>query len=249
MNDSNLIRGTSDAPWLSIIIPTLNEAQTLPSVLKPILHMRHLEVIVVDGGSNDGTVDVAQRLNARVVISPPGRSRQMNQGAKVANGSVLLFLHADTQLPDNFIKHICPTLSQPGIVAGAFRLQINSPDWKLRLVEWGVTMRSRWWQMPYGDQALFLEKAVFEAVGSFPDMPIMEDFELVRQLKRRGQIAIAPVAVYTSDRRWQQLGICRTTFVNQVMIAGYFLGIPLATLAGWYRQQGKRRSTDERTPN
>ena len=125
------------------------------------------------------------------------------------------------------------------MVAGAFDLRIDSEEPSLRLVEWGVGMRSRLFQLPYGDQAIFLTAKVFHELGGFPDLPIMEDFELVRQLKQRGRIAIMPAAVLTSGRRWQKLGVLRTTLVNQLIVAGYFVGVAPHKLMHWYRHWGK----------
>ncbi|HZG38491.1 MAG TPA: TIGR04283 family arsenosugar biosynthesis glycosyltransferase [Nodosilinea sp.] len=226
-------------PLISIVIPALNEAKNLPQVLQPLQTVAGVEVVVVDGGSADSTPAVAAAEGARVVLSTPGRARQMNQGAAVASGSILLFLHADTRLPDGFEQTIRETLAQPGVVAGAFRLAIDSPRRALRRVEWGVNLRSRLLQMPYGDQAIFLTTAVFDRLGGFPNLPMMEDFELVRRLRRVGRVAIAPAAVVTSDRRWRTLGILRTTLANQVMVAGYLLGVDPHRLARWYRNLGK----------
>ncbi|MBE9111371.1 TIGR04283 family arsenosugar biosynthesis glycosyltransferase [Nodosilinea sp. LEGE 07298] len=232
---------TLQQPAISIVIPALNEASSLPMVLEAIQAAANVEVIVVDGGSSDGTAEVARAMGARVVESTRGRSRQQNQGARVAKGSILLFLHADTCLPQGFDQAIRQTLSQSGVVAGAFTLAIDSPRQGLRWVEWGVNLRSRYLHMPYGDQAIFLKAEVFHQLGGFPDLPMMEDFELVRRLRKLGKVAIAPRAVVTSDRRWRSLGILRTTLANQVMIMGYLLGIDPHRLARWYQNLGKPR--------
>nr|MDF0368320.1 TIGR04283 family arsenosugar biosynthesis glycosyltransferase [Nodosilinea sp. TSF1-S3] len=226
---------------ISIVIPTLNEARNLPQTLAPLPGATRVEVVVVDGGSGDQTAAVAQGLGVRVIESAPGRSRQLNAGATVARGEILLFLHADTRLPAGFDWAIRQTLAQPGVVAGAFRLTIDGPSRGLRWVERGVQVRSRLLQMPYGDQGLFLRAKTFHRLGGFPDLPMMEDFELVRRLRRLGKVAIAPQAVVTSDRRWRTLGTVRTTLANQVMIAGYLLGVDPHQLARWYRDLGKPR--------
>ncbi|PSN10976.1 glycosyltransferase [filamentous cyanobacterium CCT1] len=228
-------------PAISIVIPALNEASNLPLVLEALQAAANVEVIVVDGGSADGTAEVARAMGAKVVESVRGRSHQQNQGARVAKGPILLFLHADTRLPKGFDQAIRQTLAQPGVVAGAFTLAIDSPRRGLRWVEWGVNLRSRHLQMPYGDQAIFLTEDTFRALGGFPDLPMMEDFELVRRLRRLGKVAIAPSAVVTSDRRWRTLGILRTTLANQVMVVSYLLGIDPHRLARWYRNLGKPR--------
>ncbi|MBD1873245.1 TIGR04283 family arsenosugar biosynthesis glycosyltransferase [Nodosilinea sp. FACHB-131] len=226
-------------PLISVIIPTLNEARTLPQTLSTFSEVLGVEVVVVDGGSGDQTVAVAKGLGVQVIESAPGRSHQLNCGAAAASGPLLLFLHADTRLPEGFDRTIRQTLAQPGVVAGAFRLAIDGPGRGLRWVEWGVNLRSRLLQMPYGDQAIFLKAEIFHELGGFPDLPMMEDFELMRRLRKVGKVAIAPSAVVTSDRRWRTLGILRTTLVNQIMVVGYLLGVDPHKLARWYRRLGK----------
>ncbi|MBD1917019.1 MULTISPECIES: TIGR04283 family arsenosugar biosynthesis glycosyltransferase [Cyanophyceae] len=230
---------TLSQPAISVVIPALNEARQLPAVLDTIHAANLVEVIVVDGGSADGTAEVAEAQGARVVKSAPGRSYQLNCGAAAATGSLLLFLHADTRLPEGFDRTIRQTLAQPGVVAGAFRLTIDGPGRGLRWVERGVNLRSRLLQMPYGDQAIFLKAEAFHNLGGFPELPMMEDFELMRRLRKVGKVALAPSAVVTSDRRWRTLGILRTTLANQAMIAGYLLGVDPHKLARWYRHLGK----------
>jgi rSAM/selenodomain-associated transferase 2 len=219
-----------------VIIPVLNEAAQLPNTLAAVQSVSTVEIIVVDGGSQDGTPTLAASLAVQVVKSAPGRARQMNTGAAIAQGTVLLFLHGDTVLPPDYEHLVKQTLEQPGVIAGAFELAIDSPQWGLRLVEWGVRWRSRWLGLPYGDQAIFLKADRFHRIGGFPDLPIMEDVVLVQRLKALGKIAIAPAAVLTSDRRWQRLGILKTTLVNQLILLGYGCKIPPPTLARWYRQ-------------
>lgn len=221
---------------ISIVIPVLNEAKNLGKTVNHIQVTDRIEIIVVDGGSRDPTVEIARSLGVKLIQASPGRAHQMNLGAKAADGEVLLFLHGDTSLPERFEQWIGQTLAQPGVVAGAFELQIDGQGWGLRLVEWGVKWRSRLFQLPYGDQAIFLKTSVFQDIGGFPELPIMEDFELVRRLKRLGRIAIAPVAVCTSDRRWQQLGILKTTLVHQLVLLAYVLRVPPEAIARWYRR-------------
>jgi hypothetical protein len=220
---------------ISVIIPVLNEADRLKDRLVSLPSLPDVEVIVVDGGSQDGTVHVARACGACVISGPPGRASQMNAGANLATGEILLFLHADTQLPDSFTDDIRQVLAQPRVVAGAFNLQIDGDLWGLRLIERGVNWRSHHFQLPYGDQAIFLRANAFRQVGGFPALPIMEDFELVRRLKGLGQVAIAPSSVITSARRWKRLGILRTTLINQLVIVGYLVGVSGDRLVRWYR--------------
>ncbi|MGG6295496.1 TIGR04283 family arsenosugar biosynthesis glycosyltransferase [Leptolyngbya sp. AN02str] len=222
---------------VSVIIPVLNESATLANCLAYFRSVPEMEVIVVDGGSGDDTVAIAQSLGVQVMTSPPGRAHQMNAGAAIATGDTLLFLHADTRLPANAAQHIRQTLAQPGAIAGAFDLNIAGAGWGLRIVEWGVYWRSRLLQLPYGDQAIFLSKQTFEKMGGFVPIPLMEDFDLVQRLKQWGSVAIAPAAVTTSARRWQTLGTLRTTLLNQGIVLGYYLGVSPETLARWYRDR------------
>jgi rSAM/selenodomain-associated transferase 2 len=221
---------------ISIIIPTLNEESNIKAVINSI-QSHNIEIIVVDGGSEDKTLLIAKSLDVKVVVSSPGRANQMNTGAMVASGEILLFLHADTRLPIRFDEMVRRTLAKPGIVAGAFALQIDAPDWGLRLVEFGVKWRSHLWQMPYGDQAIFLTKDVFQKVGNFPQIPIMEDFELMRKLKSLGKIYLLPTPVITSPRRWLKKGILQTTILNQIIVIAYLLGVSPNRICNWYRQK------------
>lgn len=228
---------------ISIIIPVLNEEETLKSVLSKLPNSADIEVIIVDGGSEDNTVKVAQifkqntDVEVQILETVRGRAHQMNMGAKSATGEILLFLHADTQLPDRFEKWVRQVLDEPNVIAGAFELKITASVTGLRWVEQGVKWRSHFLQMPYGDQAIFLKASIFWDVGGFQELPLMEDFELVNQLRRRGKIALVPAAVMTSGRRWQKLGVLRTTLINQIIIIAYLLGISPNRLANWYRSK------------
>lgn len=193
-------------------------------------------MIVVDGGSQDGTVQMAQSLGVKVLSSPAGRACQMNAGAKAATGDILLFLHADTLLPPGFDTLVRKALFTASTAAGAFELGIDASLPSLRLIERGVNWRSRWLQMPYGDQAIFLKTEVFHNIDGFPKLPIMEDFELMRRLRRLGRIVIIPVPVLTSGRRWLQNGVFQTTLINQVVIIAYLLGVPPERIVRWYRR-------------
>ncbi|MEE3718350.1 TIGR04283 family arsenosugar biosynthesis glycosyltransferase [Tumidithrix elongata RA019] len=226
-------------PRISVVIPALNEAENLPRVLKAVRNSINVEIILVDGGSADETIQIAESLGAQAIAGKRGRAAQMNLGATVAKGEILLFLHADTILPNGFDRFVRQTLQSPNVVAGAFELGIDSDALGLRWIEWGVKLRSHLCQMPYGDQVIFLKTSLFRRMGGFPELPIMEDFELVRRLKRQGRIAIAPASVLTSSRRWQKLSIVRTTLINQAIVIGYYLGIPPSTLAKWYRDRRK----------
>ena len=159
----------------------------------------------------------------------------MNAGAQAATGEILLFLHADTLLPRQFEAIVNGAFAK-NIVAGAFALHIDGSLWGLRVVEIGVNMRSRIFALPYGDQAIFLSTKLFHELGGFADLPIMEDFELICRLRRKGKIAIIPSPITTSRRRWQKLGIIQTIIINQVAIIAYLIGISPSKIAAWYHR-------------
>ena len=222
---------------ISIIIPALNEAATIARTLSHLQGVENLEVIVVDGGSIDATAELAESRGAKVIQSNPGKALQMNTGAKAAAGDILVFLHADTLLPKGSSHQIVSALNQNGVAAGAFRLTINSTRAGIRIIERMANLRSRLLQLPYGDQALFLRKVLFKEIGGFPELPIMEDFILIRRLKRKGKIVLLPESVMTSPRRWLHLGIFKTWLINQLIIIAYYLGIAPERLNRWYRRE------------
>jgi rSAM/selenodomain-associated transferase 2 len=228
---------TESAARISVIIPVLNESATIRAAIDSTLPSQNVEVIVVDGGSCDATRQIAQRQGVQVITSAAGRAHQMNVGAQAATGEILLFLHGDTRLPEGFDQLIRAALQNPQAMAGAFRLRIDAPQRRFRWVEWGVNCRSALFQMPYGDQAIFLRAELFQKLGGFAEMPIMEDFELIRRLRRLGSVVMIKANVTTSARRWQRRGIVKTTLINQLMILGYGLGVSPARLAQLYRRQ------------
>jgi rSAM/selenodomain-associated transferase 2 len=203
---------------ISVVIPALNESATICRSLSRLKDVDNLETVVVDGGSRDGTAALAAAYGARVVRTAAGKAIQMNAGAAAATGDILVFLHADSVLPGDFHQQIVSALNKRNVAAGAFRLGIDSSHAAIQIIENMTYWRSRYLQLPYGDQALFMRKALFEEIGGFPEIPIMEDFILVRRLKRRGKIVIVPEPVITSARRWQHLGILRTWLINQLIV-------------------------------
>ena len=232
---------------LSIIIPTLNEANIIEKTIRRLPKSDEVEILVVDGGSSDGTAEMAQEFGARVLRTAPSKAEQMNAGAAGAKGEVLLFLHADTHLPAQFEKKVLTTIYRKGVSAGAFTLGIDSEDWGLRFIERVANWRARFFKLPYGDQALFVSRQLFLEIGGFADFPIMEDFELVRRLKKRGQITILPDSVKTSPRRWRNFGVFKTWFINQIIVGAYFIGIPPQRLAFWYhREKGRTGGSENR---
>ncbi len=235
------------AEQISVIIPTFNEneaaglAATLAALRSADTCLEGgVETLVAAAGSCDETAAIARTHAARVLHLRPGRGRQMNQAAAAATGAILLFLHADTRLPEAFDDHVRRILAEPRVIAGAFRLGIEGARGSLRLIQWVANLRARYLQFPYGDQALFMRREVFDSLGGFPELPIMEDYELVRRLRRRGRIEIAQAGVVTSARRWSALGPWRTTWINQMIVLGYRLGVSPERLACWYRHGESR---------
>ena len=236
-----MINFSSESVKISIIIPVLNEAENIGLVISSIQRAENIEVIIIDGGSQDNTVKIAENLGVKVIVTNRGRALQMNAGAKIATGEILLFLHGDTQLPLGFETEIRKTFINSNIIAGAFQLKINGDQLSLRVIEKTVFWRSKYLQMPYGDQAIFIKAITFGEIGGFPEQPIMEDFELIRRLNHLGKIEILSSSVITSGRRWQKLGVFKTTLINQLIVIGYYLGISPTKLAQWYRRKAGNR--------
>jgi rSAM/selenodomain-associated transferase 2 len=222
-------------PLVSIILPVLEESSTLASVLHPLVGQPDVELIVVDGGSLDGTVDVARQFTAKVFKGARGRANQMNFGALQSKGDILLFLHGDTALPPSALERVRRALSDETIVGGAFRLRIASTCRALKVVAWGANFRSRLLGLPYGDQALFVRRSVFEEIGGFAPWPLMEDVDLARRLRRAGRMILLPEAVTTSARRWEREGVVWTTMRNSLLLVAFWAGCSPAWLAQWYR--------------
>jgi rSAM/selenodomain-associated transferase 2/rSAM/selenodomain-associated transferase 1 len=224
---------------ISIIIPALNEAECLGQTVAGLIGQPGVEVIVADGGSRDRTVPLATAAGAKIILAPPGRGSQQNAGARAAQGRVLLFLHADTRLPDGFATQIRDALGRPGIAAGAFRFAVDATGWRFRLLEYCTNWRAACFGLPYGDQALFLPAARFQAMGGFREIALLEDLELVRRLRKMGRIALLATPALTSPRRWHRLGWARTTVINQMILLGFFCGLGPDRLARWYGKIGK----------
>jgi hypothetical protein len=225
---------TREKPYLSVILPALNEEAHIE---KTIFNARDpdAEIIVVDGGSRDKTIERAEQAGAAVLRGPRGRSLQQNLGAAAAKGGVLLFLHADTLLPKDYVAHVFETLMDRRVALGAFRFKTDLNRPLMRGIELATHIRSKYLELPYGDQALFVRKLHFHAAAGFPELPVAEDLFFVRLVSKLGRVAIAPAHAVTSGRRWKERGALRTTLINQLILAGFALGVSPKTLARLYR--------------
>ena len=223
-------------PRLSIVMPVLDEAAGIVGALQALapLRARGAEIIVVDGGSRDDTPALAAAQAARVLASPSGRARQMNRGAAVARGDLLLFLHADTRLPEG-----ADLLLQRALDAGAqwgrFDVRIGGRAFMLRVVAALMNLRSRWSGIATGDQALFVRRDLFERIGGYAELPLMEDVELSRRLRAWAAPHCLRQRVTTSGRRWEQRGVWRTIFLMWRLRWRYWRGASPQALAEAYR--------------
>jgi rSAM/selenodomain-associated transferase 2 len=219
---------------VSVVIPVLNEAEGIARMLMQLRQAGVWQSIVVDGGSDDDTVSLAH-LHADVVLSSPrGRARQMNAGADVAEGEVLLFLHADTDLPREFLQLLTDALSDPRVVGGRFDVRLDAEGWPFRMIETLMNTRSRLTKISTGDQAIFVRREVFQKMGGYPELELMEDIEFSRGLKREGGIACLRERVTTSARRWQRDGITRTIVKMWILRLCHFFGVSTTRLRTHY---------------
>lgn len=222
---------------LSIIVPTLNEAAQIVDTLVPLQALRAQghEVLVVDGGSEDGTLEHAPALCDRVINAQRGRARQMNAGARAACGDVLWFLHADTRVSAAAISALLAALAQPHCTWGRFDVRLSGTHPLLRSVETLMNLRSRRSGIATGDQGMFVRREVFARVGGFPDISLMEDVELSRRLKRVAPPVCLREKLLTSSRRWERDGVVRTVLLMWRLRFAYWLGVSPDRLAAYYR--------------
>jgi len=224
---------------VSIVIPTLDEAPRIAAAVERAWATGPREVIVVDGGSRDGTADIAAAGGAAVIFSPRGRAAQQNRGAAAASGDALLFLHADCWLAPHGLDQVLHTLLDERIVGGAFWQSIEAEGTAYRLLERGNAWRVARWGLPYGDQGIFVRREIFERLGGFPLVPLMEDVRFSRALRRLGRVALLPGPLHVSARRWQRHGILRQTLRNWTLLAAERLGVSPARLAGRYARHNE----------
>jgi len=219
-------------PQFSVIIPVFQESSLITDTIDTIGHVHDVaadssvEILVVDGDPSGETIRVIRDGAVRTATAEKGRGTQLNRGAALATGEILLFLHADTRLPVGAFGRIAAAMRDRRITGGAFRLAIDSRRRPFRIIEKGVWYRSRWLGLPYGDQGIFIRRQNFHALGGFRNVPIMEDVDLIRRIrKQKGRILILDAPIITSARRWEEEGILYCTLRNWCLILLFFLGI------------------------
>ncbi len=226
-------------PKFSVIIPVWNEDAIISQAIDHILHLHasdNAEIIVVDGDPEGKTIEAVRLKGVRTAISEKGRGNQMNLGASLATGEILIFLHADTFLPPDALGLIEKAMEDSSCIAGAFDLAIDSDRPAFRLIEKAASFRSRITRIPYGDQTIFIRDRDFRSLGGFNDIPVMEDVEFMRRIKKRkGKIHIIERAVLTSPRRWEKEGIVYTTLRNWFLISLYLCGVRPERLVRLYQ--------------
>lgn len=218
---------------ISIIIPTLNEEACLKETLENLRQQSPHEIIIADGGSTDRTLKIARHAD-KVISSIKGRANQMNAGAAIATGDILLFLHADCQLEEKALLQVPRFLRRPSIVAGCFQMQVSETGALFRSIDYCATLRAKLFGMIYGDQGMFLFRSMFERAGKFPSVRFMEDVLLSRSLAKFGRIFVIPKKIYVSSRRWQKVGLVRQTLRNWSLTALASGGVHPDDLARYY---------------
>jgi len=228
---------------VSVIIPTLNEASEIPSTLRSLLsqHPRPAELIVADGGSTDDTLGAAEVGGARVVHSRPGRGRQLHAGATVATGKALLFLHADTRLPDGALRAIERALEDPRVVGGRFRLRYPHRHPVLGII--AFFSRFPWTWTSYGDSGFFVRRSVYGEIGGFEDIPLLEDSRFFGRLRKAGKVRVLPLTVVTSCRRFCRRGPLRQLLSNILLVLRYWTGGSSARMVDRYEATSESCST------
>jgi rSAM/selenodomain-associated transferase 2 len=219
---------------ISVIVPVLDEAKQIATTLEGLMALASHEILVVDGGSSDRSREIAGRFGVHVIPAERGRARQMNRGAAQATGDVLLFLHADTRLPPSALYDIDSALTDRRYVGGRFDVELEGKHWMLPVVARMINQRSRLTKVATGDQALFVRREVFEKMGGFADIPLMEDIEFCRRLKIEGQVACLRSRVVTSGRRWETDGVWRTILRMWTLKLLYLGGVSPARLKQFY---------------
>ncbi len=225
---------------ISVIIPTLNEQDHIAKAIESAWKIgvegpQVAEVIVVDAGSTDRTASVAKDSGASVIKSEKGRGIQLAKGINSSTGEWILMLHADCVLDLSVGSQLKTVFQNDQLIHGAMRQKIDRAGAKYRLLEWGNRKRIEWFSLPYGDQAIFMRRAAYEEIGGMPDMPLMEDVELMTRLRSKAKPALIEGPVHISARRWEKNGVVRQTLKNWFLLAAYRLGVSAERIADWYR--------------
>jgi rSAM/selenodomain-associated transferase 2 len=227
----------------SFIIPALDEGHRINSLIDKLYHQfpgESFEIIVVDGDAGGSTARMIEHPEVIKLWSETGRGIQMNAGAKAAHGEFLIFLHADTELPPNALTHIRRIMSEKKYVVGAFELSFDSERWAFKLIAKAASWRYRLTRLPYGDQAIFMPQEYFHRIGGFTEIPIMEDLDLMRRIKKRkDRIYISKERIKTSARRWEKEGVIYCVLRTWMLASLYCLGVPPDKLVKYYRHYKK----------
>ncbi len=232
-------------PWLSIIVPVLNESALIRPFLEQLRAVApSAEIIVVDGESDDGTPELIGGLVDRILRVPRGRARQMNAGARVAHGEIFWFLHADSVVPPNALEEIAEILRRESNVGGCFRLRLPGREWIYRVSDSLGNLGVEVFGFALGDHGIFCRRAAFWQAGEFPDLPLLEDAEFYRALRKGGGMRQSRVAITGDPRRYEELGPYRTTFYYAVILGLYVVGAKMSTLTSVYRRLTGKRSAE-----
>jgi len=221
---------------IAIIVPVLNEAENLPALINQLskLNQSEVEIIIVDGGSTDTTLKLLANMNLSAISAPRGRANQMNAGALHSHANILMFLHADTELPANAVKAVEAAIKE-GAFWGRFNVRISGKHPMFKIIAMMMNWRSRLTGMVTGDQVIFIRRELFNAVDGFPEQPLMEDIEISKRLRKISRPACLPETVITSGRRWQKHGVWKTILLMWRLRFAYWRGVPASELAEYYR--------------
>jgi len=232
-----MAEGAGAAATVAVIVPVFNEERVLPSLIEQLRRLNADEIVIVDGGSSDGSRDLLQQSGLRWITSEPGRALQMNAGARITPSEILLFIHADTVISSSQISKLREAMSDVAVAGGRFDVRMSGNRFSFQVIAWFINMRSRLSYINSGDQCQFVRRSAFDRLGGFPDQPLMEDIEFSKRLKRVGRVICLRDRVATSSRRWENNGIIRTVWLMWKLRLLYWLGVSPEKLAHIYRDE------------